>query len=271
MNVSVLLSAYINCRKEYISQALHSVYYSQTLKPKQIVLILDGPVKPDLYGFVFAFKQEVECEMIIHKIAKSKGSANALNVGIELCTSEYIAKMDSDDVCLPNRFKDQVDYLVNSPKVDVVGSWISEIDEKSNIIKKVVKYPETHEQCLAHFKCRSPLAHPSVMFRKSFFEKAGKYPTDVFYWDDVSMWHQGFINGCVFANVPKICLQFRRSSDFYKRRRNIKALIVLLKYRISSVNPDMNYGITGNFCALLYFMIQLLPSFVKKIMYNNFR
>ena len=190
---------------------------------------------------------------------------------MELCTGEYIARMDSDDICLPNRFKDQINYLLKNPSVDVVGSWISEIDEDDKVTRKVVKYPETHEECLSIFMCRDPLAHPTAMFRISFFNKAGKYPVNTPLFEDGVMWYQGFMNGCIFANVPKVCLKFRRSSDFYKKRRNIKALVGLFRYRIFMINPNLNYGFRGNFCALLYFTMQLMPFFIKKILYDRIR
>ena len=127
MSISVLISAYINCTKDNIEKALNSVFHEQALKPDQIVLVLDGPVGDNLYEFVLLFQKSVECEMIIHPIQKSKGFGNALNEGLKLCTGEYIARMDSDDICLSNRFVDQMDHLLKNPSVDVVGSWVLEI------------------------------------------------------------------------------------------------------------------------------------------------
>jgi len=269
MSISVIISAYINCTKSNISKALHSVFYEQKLKPRQIILVLDGPVQKELFDFVFAFQKKVDCDMLIHQIPESKGFANALNQGLELCKYEYIARMDSDDICLSNRFHDQVEYLSNNPNVDVVGSWISEIDENDNIIRDIVKYPETHEQCRASFMCRSPLAHPATMFKASFFKKSGNYPTKILLAEDALLWHQGFMNGCVFANVQKVCLKFRRASDFYRKRRNVKKSFKLLWYRISSINPSMKYGFRGHICAVLSFAMHFLPSVVKKILYDN--
>jgi len=271
MSISVLISAYINCTKDNIEKALNSVFHEQVLKPDQIVLVLDGPVGDSLYEFVLLFQKSVECEMIIHPIQKSKGFGNALNEGLNLCTGEYIARMDSDDICLPNRFLDQMDYLLKNPSVDVVGSWVLEIDENDKITREVVEYPETHEQCLSSFMYRDPLAHPSVIFQKTFFDKAGKYPINSPLFEDTVMWYQGFVNGCVFSNIPTVCLKFRRSSDFYKKRRNIKALLGLFRYRIMLINPNLHYGFRGNFFAALYLIMHLIPAFIKKILYNKFR
>ena len=85
------------------------------------------------------------------------------------------------------------------------------------------------------------------------------------------MWYQGFVNGCVFSNIPTVCLKFRRSSDFYKKRRNIKALLGLFRYRIMLINPNLHYGFRGNFFAALYLIMHLTPAFIKNILYNKFR
>ena len=271
MSISVLISAYINCTKSNIEKALNSVFYEQMVKPEQIVLVLDGPVSSDLYEFVLLFQKKVDCAMIIHRIQQSKGFGNALNEGIELCVGDYIARMDSDDICLPNRFKDQIDYLLKNPFIDIVGTWISEIDENDRVTRKVVKYPETHEQCLSSFMYRDPLAHPTVMFRTSFFKKAGKYSINVPLFEDTLMWYQGFMNRCIYANVPTVCLKFRRTSDFYSKRGNVKAMVSLFRYRIFTINPNLHYGFQGDFYALLYLIMQLMPSFIRKIVYNRFR
>jgi glycosyltransferase involved in cell wall biosynthesis len=271
MLITVLISAYINCKKDNIEKALNSVFYEQVLKPDEIVLVLDGPVNDDLYEFVLLFQKKVDCQMKIHYIQQSKGFGNALNEGLKLCTGEFVARMDSDDICLPNRFKDQIYYFLKNPLVDVLGTWILEIDDKDEITRKIVKYPETHEQCLSMFMSRDPLAHPSVMFRKSFFNKAGKYPINTPLFEDGLLWYQGFMNGCIFANVPKVCLKFRRTNDFYSKRGNIKALSNLLKHRILIINPNLGYGLRGDFYALLYFLMQLMPAFFRKIIYDKFR
>jgi glycosyltransferase involved in cell wall biosynthesis len=104
VGVSVLISAYIKCRKDFIAFALNSVWDDQILKPDQIVLVLDGPVDRDLFTFVHAFGQRVGEVMTILELPESKGFANALNQGLNYCTHDYIARMDSDDISFANRF-----------------------------------------------------------------------------------------------------------------------------------------------------------------------
>jgi glycosyltransferase involved in cell wall biosynthesis len=270
MKISVLMSIYYKERPEYLIQCMQSIWDDQICKPGEIVLVQDGPLTDALYQVIQKWREKLGTILKVIPLEKNIGLGGALNIGLDNCSNNLIARMDTDDICLSNRFKDQMDYLLSNPNVDVVGSWISEIDEGNNIVKAVVKYPETHKQCLATFKFRNPLVHPAVMFRKSFFDKAGYY-TDKPFLNDNALWHQGFMNGCKFANIPHICLHFRRANDFYKRRGGVKRQARLFWYRVSSINPDLHYGIYGNICALAYFMMQTSPSFIKKIIYNNFR
>ena len=86
--------------------------------------------------------------------------------------------MDADDIALPDRFEKQIAYLEAHPEVDMVGGAINEIDENGNDRGKTTRYPCESDLCRAFFAKRNPVAHPTVMFRRSFFEKAGwEYPT----------------------------------------------------------------------------------------------
>lgn len=265
------MSIYCQEKPEYFDQCMQSIWCDQVVKPDQIILVKNGKLTNDLYDVIIEWQTKLPNILTIIVLEKDFGLANALNAGLKYCDGDFVARMDTDDISLPKRFDKQLIFLKDHLKVDVVGSWMSEIDENNTIIKEVVEYPKTHEQCLSSFICRNPLAHPTVMFRRSFFDKAGYYPMEVPSLDDVAMWHQGFMNGCIFANVPEIYLKYRRDSNFYKRRGSLKKLIILLRYRIFRINPDMKYGIYGNFCALVYFGLQILPSSIKKILYSKLR
>lgn len=77
---------------------------------------------------------------------------------------------------------------------------------EKNIFEKM---PITHEECLELFKKRDCMIHPTVMFRRSYFEKAGLYPEDTYFGEDTMMWAKGFKSGCKFANVPEYLFKFR--------------------------------------------------------------
>lgn len=271
MGISVLMSAYIKCRKDYIAQALGSVWYGQILKPAQIVLVLDGPVDRELYEFIYAFRQKIGPVMSIIELPISLGFANALNQGLKHCNQDYIARMDSDDISLPNRFHVQFEYLQNNPEIDVVGSWISEIDDNGFLVRAEVKYPEKHIDCFRMFSSRVPIAHPTAMFRKSFFQKVKSYPTNIPLEEDTLLWYKGFLNGCIFSNIQSVTLQYRRSANFFAKRLNFKKTVQLLFWRIFIINRKLSMGIKADILAVCYFLMTFLPTVVKKFLYQHFR
>ncbi|MBS9436685.1 glycosyltransferase [Photorhabdus noenieputensis] len=268
MNFSVLMSLYDKESPSYLDQCLESLF-NQKLKSNEIVLIFDGKINLELEKTVSNWMDLLPIKII--RLEENVGLASALNIGLEFCNNELIARMDTDDICEYDRFFQQVKYLKKNPNTDIVGMWISEIDENNNIIKGLVKYPLEHKDLLSFFSKRAPLAHPSVMFRKSFFNKAGIYPTNILLEEDTALWYNGFLNNCIFANIPYIGLKFRRTSNFYKRRSNLRKTIDLLKFRLIVINRKLGYGLKGDIYAVLYFFISLSPSFMKKVLYKYLR
>ncbi len=271
MTLSVLLSIYHKENPKYFNQAMESVWNKQTLKPTEIILVEDGSLTDELYKTIDNWENKLQGVLKRVPLAENQGLAKALNEGLKHCECEYIARMDTDDICTPNRFAHQMDFLIKNPEIDVVGTCISEIDGDGNIVKELVKYPLTHDELYQFFKKRDPLAHPTTMFRKSFFEKAGNYRNDLFLAEDTLLWYHGFKNNCKFANIDEIGLLFRRNEAFYKRRSSWKKSIGLLKFRLSKINRDLNYGIMADIYAIAYFLMSVSPGFVKKIAYKILR
>ncbi len=271
MNFSVLLSVYALESDFYLEQALNSIWHEQSLKPSEIILVKDGPVTDELNQVINKYQSELGDVLKIISLDENKGLAYALNVGIKYCSYPYIARMDTDDVSTKDRFLKQITFLMNNPDIDVVGCAISEIDENNVVIKDCVQYPLTHQDLYQFFSKRDPLAHPTAVFRHTFFEKVGKYREDVPLAEDTLLWYEAFKSNCKFANIPDIGLLFRRTNAFYRRRSNWNKSKSLLKFRLLYINRDLGYGVMADLYALAYFGISLMPSIVKKFLYRFLR
>ena len=181
---------------------------------------------------------------------------------------DYYARMDADDIALPDRFEKQVKFLKEHSEVDVVGGAIEEIDGNDVLRGKHIAYPLTHEDCRKFFRYRDPLAHPAVMFRARFFEKvSGGYRNEYRKNQDTMLWYDGFMNGCVFANMHDVLLHFRVNDDFYKRRKGWKRAIQMLRNRLK-INNALGYDISANLFAIAMFGMTVSPLWVKKILYR---
>jgi glycosyltransferase involved in cell wall biosynthesis len=271
MGVSVLISVYKRENPVFLDKAIESIWDYQTLRPDEIVLIKDGELTSELEFIINKWVVLIGTSLKIIELRQNVGLALALNEGLKSCNFEYIARMDSDDISTPDRFKEQQLFLDANPLIDVVGTYICEIDENDYLLKDVVKLPLFHDDLLCFFKKRNPLIHPSTMFRRSFFDKAGVYSNELMLAEDFHLWYKGFLAGCIYANIPIIGLEFRRTRDFYLRRRGLKKIYGLLIFRITKCNRDLKLGISADLYALIYFFIQLSPRFIKRYMYNLLR
>lgn len=261
-----LLPVYFKDKPEYFEKALNSLLNQET----DILVLCDGPLT-ELQNTII---QKYTSKIQVHYFPYNRGLAAVLNDGIRYSLDnhyEFIARMDADDIALPDRLEKQISFLLQHPEVDIVGGAIEEIDENDQPRGKIVKYPLNHADCFHFFTKRDPLAHPAVIFRKRFFEKAGLYNVAYLKNQDTILWFEGFKKGCIFANIPDVVLKFRITDDFFKNRRSgIKRAWKMLKDRFY-INKTLQYGLKSYFYAFAMFLITISPSIIKKLVYKLLR
>ncbi len=146
---------------------------------------------------------------------------------------EFLARMDADDICLPNRLKVQVDYFRDNPDVKLAGSWVVLIDEKRNQIG-LQKMPISWEEIKRVSFYRNPLIHPSWMMRKKWFENIGGYDS-VFKasqdWELVlrSVWRERI------ENIPEPLIKLRIHSGSVSFSNNKLQVYFGLKARLEAI------------------------------------
>lgn len=114
------------------------------------------------------------------------------------------------------------------------------------------------------------MIHPTVMFRRSYIEKVGKYSLDTYFGEDTMMWCQGFYHGCKFANLPEYLFKFRLNEDFFNRRRGWKHAIAILKLRWK-VNQMLHYPTKAYFYAFAYAGAKMMPKGILNLIYKTAR
>ncbi len=150
------------------------------------------------------------------RFAESKGVVHALNVGLDLADTEFIARMDADDVAAPDRFSQQLTLLTKNPEIGVCGSSIEMFSGHSRC---VVTYPETHEEILGNLAMfKRSLCHPSVMMRRSVMNGV-KYCDDYAHAEDLHLWHR-LISKTQFYNIRKPLLAYRRHTNQVSTRHS---------------------------------------------------
>lgn len=270
MTISVLMSVYKSDVPEYLNKAIKSVWTDQTLKPNQIVLVKDGELGEELLSVIANWELELGDRLTILKNEKNLGLTKSLNKGIKCTTSEFIARMDSDDISEPTRFEKQAAFLQAHPEIDIVGGALREFnDENSNL--RIRHYPETNEDVRKYIVKASPLAHPTVMMRRSIFDDGLCYNEKYRTSQDIALWYDALLKGHKIANIQDITINFRSGGDVYKRRSRSKAwnefkIYVSGIYRLKGLFT-LNY-----IYPIARFIFRLIPHWgVKKIYGSKIR
>lgn len=269
--IVVIMSLYKNDVIQYVKLAVESIL-SQSYKDLDFFIQCDGPISHEIDDYLSGLDDE---RINLYKRTENKGLAQSLNDLLSIVKSlnyEYIARMDADDISLPERFEKQIVFLQSHTEVDLIGGAINEIDENGNNRGKVTKYPLSPTACRAFFAKRNPVAHPTVMFRRSFFEKAGwEYPTDFSRNEDTRLWHEGYKHGCVIANLPDVLLNFRMTDAMFTERRNGKTFAKSQLELRKKINKDLQFGFMANVYAYAMFILMISPSWLLKLAYRVLR
>ena len=201
--VSVVMSVYNG--EKYLREAVDSIL-NQTFTDFEFIIIDDGSMDQtaeilDSYSDLRIFRMKNEKNMLL---------SASLNKGIAIAQGEYIARMDADDISLPERFKKQVEYLDSNTKIGVLGTWIQYIDASGNLAQPV-QYP-TDPDCFRWRLCfENPIAHSSTMIRRNLLEKE-IYRSDFELLEDYDLWRR-LIKLSNISSLSEILVLLRRHQE----------------------------------------------------------
>ena len=268
LSFSVLISLYGREKPSFFREAFKSIYDEQTLKPNQIVLVLDGPLPTDLQAEVEKIRHNAGPILSIVELPVNQGLAAALNTGMEYCVHEWVFRMDTDDIALPNRFQLQAQYIERHPNIDVLGALMEEFDT-SNIDYSVMRnIPEIHEDIVKFAKSRNPINHPVCCFKKSVAKEAGGYPP--IYPEDYFLWVKLIQAGRRFHNLQTPLLRMRTGEAFIKRRGTD-----MLKGELRTYRYMLETGFINRkeflIASALRSVVRLVPGWMKVIAYRYLR
>ena len=227
---SVLMSLYIKEKPEYLKAAVDSML-KQTVAPDEIVIVKDGPLTEELDGVVAEY---VAAYPELFNIVPSEvniGLGKALNLGLEHCRNELVARMDTDDIAKPHRCERQLAEFEANPELALLGSAVDEFHDTPDVIVSRRVVPTEHKDIYEFAKRRSAFNHPAVMYKKSKVLSAGGYG-DLRRNQDVDLFGRMLYSGCIAGNIEESLLYFRSNDALAKRRRsweNTKSYIKTIK------------------------------------------
>jgi glycosyltransferase involved in cell wall biosynthesis len=177
--ITVLMPVYNG--EKYLDSAVQSIL-SQTFKDFEFLIIDDGST--DGSAEIIRKFEDTRIKLVQNK--KNLGLPTTLNLGLDIASGEYIARMDCDDISHPQRFEKQVEFMDNNPDVSICGTWMKTIGDKAGI---VIEAPKTNEEIKCSLLFSGGIPHPTVFMRKKEFDRHNlRYSKDYLDSEDTELW-----------------------------------------------------------------------------------
>lgn len=202
--VSVIMSVLNG--EAWLDEAIQSII-RQTYTNWEFIII-DDASNEATQGILKKYKPDTRFRIEHRKFRH--GLPKNLNMAIGLSKGEFLARMDGDDISLPDRFQKQLEYLQRHPETDLAAGFIEYIDEDGN--KKGVWKDDrkriTDKEIKQLLPWRCCIAHPTIMFRKELFRNF-KYNEIQQHSDDWDLWLQFADHGIIFGKIAEPVLLYR--------------------------------------------------------------
>lgn len=210
--VSIIMGVF-NEKKEYLERAVKSII-TQTFQDWEFIICDDGSTN-QTYEWLLDLKSQDD-RIILLKNEKNIGLAPTLNKCLEKSAGEYIARMDSDDISLPNRLEKQIKQL-DLYEIDFVGSWAELIDGNGVwATRKTKKYPKKND-----FLLGTQFIHPSVIMKKHALVRINSYriAPETIRTEDYDLFMRMYSQGLRGMNIQEPLLRYTESRDSYAKRK----------------------------------------------------
>lgn len=264
-NFSVLMSVYIKEKEEYFKQCMESVL-NQTLMPDEIVIVEDGPVTDDLQKVINDYREKYPALIKIVLLKKNLGLGLALSHGVIACQNELIARMDTDDICVPERFETQINMFRNNPKLDICGSHIKEFDSTPEHVLSIRRVPLDDKSIKRYQKRRDSFNHMTVMFKKEAVLRAGNY-RHALLMEDSLLWVNMMKNDAVCANIDDYLVYVRTGEDMFERRGGWNYFKKYYSGRKKIYLTGYISRVDYIYTLAVQFVVAVVPNGLRKIIY----
>lgn len=268
MKYSVLMSVYAKDKPEYLFEAIKSML-AQTVPPEQFVIVIDGPVLDELMQPIYEYQRYYVDLFTVVPLEKNGGLGNALNEGLKHCRNELVARMDADDISLPERCEKELACFCEDERLDICGCNLDEFEgEPENVLTARV-VPSEYVQIRKFMRRRQAFNHATVIYKKSAVIKAGGY-IPLKRKEDFDLFSRMLTEGCHAKNLEASLYLCRVDRNGYKRRKswdNLRSAIYVYWRHLK------RHGCTlGDFLIICSaeMLFLILPDVMMKWISDNF-
>ena len=211
---SLLVSVYDGDRPDYIKRALRSAVDDQTVRPDQVVIVRDGPVRDELAACLDEIQATSLVPVTFVPLPDNGGLGPALDQGLAASWFEVIARMDADDVAMPHRFEVELPLM---QEADIVGAGLLEfVADTDDIVGQRIP-PTDPRQIRRYARMHDPFNHPTVVYRRAAVLAAGGYG-DFPLMEDYALFARMLASGARAVNVAEPLVYYRVGAEAFKRR-----------------------------------------------------
>ncbi len=263
-----IMSVYIKDCPTFLCDSINSML-SQNYAT-DIFIYLDGPLLPNVYEIINDY-QKLE-NVYVFSSVENQGLAKSLNflIGEAIKAGyKYIARMDSDDICLSNRIAEQVKFLNEREDIDVCGSFCREFG--ATFAKKVKRLPLEHDELLNFSIYRCPFIHPTVVFRSAVFKRGNRYPENTNLTEDMALWFDLLYKGYRFGNINKVLLDYRLNEHTIARRKGLGKALSEFSIRFRYMIILKRVTIRNLLLVSSRLIFHFLPIRLIKVLYSKLR
>ncbi|MDF2944229.1 MAG: hypothetical protein K0S01_3087 [Herbinix sp.] len=230
--VTVIMPVY-NAEK-YLKIAIDSIL-NQTYSNFELLLIDDASTD----GSADIIKQYDDERIRLVRNKVNMGISGTRNKGLELCSTEYIALLDNDDIATPTRLEKEVQYLDENRDVDVVAGQYWKIDENGELTNKHTIIRTNPKYIKAYLMLGNTISNGTAMFRKSFINKFGiRYQNNYYGAEDYKFWVECSLHGKI-VNLDEVFLLYRMGHNNETKR----ALEQESEERIKAISSIHTYAL----------------------------
>jgi glycosyltransferase involved in cell wall biosynthesis len=266
MKLSVLMSIYNRESPANLCQCLDSLVV-QSMPADEVVLVEDGPLSDPLRATINVYRKVLP--IVSLPMPMPVGLGAALRAGLYSCRGEYVARMDSDDISVPDRFLKQVSFLDRHREVDVVGGVIAEFEQDCSTPRSIRILPAAGRALRRFAMSRTPMNHVTVVFRKASVVAAGNYESCKGF-EDYHLWARMLTLGYQLHNLDDVLVYVRCGNGMQSRRGGLAYLKNEIEFqsflrKMGLVNPA---GYFKN--ILMRGPIRLAPDSIRALCYTLF-
>lgn len=265
-NYSVVMCVYHKDKPKYFKEAIDSIL-NQSKKTNDLVIVCDGPLDKELKEIIKDYKKRYSKIIKVIELDKNLGLGKAMNIGVSNCKNEIIGRVDSDDISTKDRFEKELKCILDND-LDIVGSYIEEIEKDGKRTSYIRKVPETNEEIVKYLKYRSPFNHPTIMFKRMVLEE-NKYE-DLLLFEDYYLFSKLAKSNYKLGNIKEVLVYMRSDNDMYRRRGGllyIKRYLLFLNRLLKEKYINIGEYIIS---LIIRIPIMLLPTFIRKKIYRLF-